>query len=549
MPSSPAASLKSKILLDIENAKNSQALKKAKLGVKKFPKDPDFRSLAGFVLQSEGQYKKSVPFFLGAAKIRPRSEKDIENLTSALEMSNQIPAAEKYLTQTIARYPDILHAYSLLGNLLARQERWNELVEFATNSLSVFPEKIELLTLRGTAYSRLNLYNESFNDRLSAYELSPTHPMAARLFAQALHHKGAQAEAKKVLTGIVGRNPKDLEAIYDLSLLATAKDAGKLLALIEQISEDEVPEADLLHFARANLIKISKGLTSALPVYARANAIRFSHLPYEAERENKDFSFAEQQFATKNVTVNLSEVEARIPIFIVGQPRSGTTLLEMMLSSCEQVHGCGELGAARQFCKTFQESNHQFNASDAAELAQHYFSNLPNPAENSLATVDKMPHNYQILGYILSAIPNAKIVNILRDPRDTALSTWIQRFPVGGIRYANDLISMAHSANLYRRYMELWRTTFASKILNVQYEQLTRDPENVSKRIAQHCGINWDPAMISPERNTGTVKTASVDQVRNKISTKSIGSWQQAADELKPFLDELDFDLWPEYDL
>lgn len=549
MPSPLAAPLKSKILQDIKNSKNAQALKKAKLGVKKFPGDPDFWSMAGFVLQSEKQYKKSVQFFLGAVKLRPRDEKDIENLATALEMSNQTSTAEKYLRQTLNRHPDILQVYVLLGNLLARQERWHDLVRLATTSLEIFPEDVEFLTLRGSAYNHLNDYHLSFTDRNRAYELKPTHPMAARLFAQSLHQQGDKVDAKKILFEIVDLDPKNIDAIYDLSMMATPNEAVTLLAVIDQISEDDVQENDVLLYTRAHLIKASKNLKDALPLFAKANAARFANDPYDTNSENRIFSLTEQHFSTKTPVKITSDTGSRVPIFIVGQPRSGTTLLEMMLSSSEGIHGCGELDTVIQFCKNFQVKGHEFSISDAKELARHYFQNLPNVPIDSFAIVDKTPLNYQKLGYILSAIPNAKVVNILRDPRDTALSSWIQRFTERGMRHTNDLAAMAYSANLYRRYMNFWQTQFSSQILTIQYEQLTSEPEEVVRSIAKHCGIAWDPAMISPEKNNGIVKTASIDQVRSKISSNSVGNWQQAAEEMSTFIDGLDFDLWPEYEL
>jgi len=129
------------------------------------------------------------------------------------------------------------------------------------------------------------------------------------------------------------------------------------------------------------------------------------------------------------------------------------------------------------------------------------------------------------------------------------LSSWIQRFSAAGITHAYDWFAMAHSANLYRRYMNLWQSKFERQILTIQYEHLTSEPETVIKQVAEHCGIDFDPAMISPERNKGTVRTASIDQVRSKISSKSVGKWEQAEEELRPFLADLDNTLWPEYDL
>jgi tetratricopeptide (TPR) repeat protein len=549
MSASPASLLKSKMLADMESAKNSQALKKAKLGVKKFPEDPDFWSMAGFVLQSEKQFKKAAQYFLGAAKLRPGDEKDIENLVYALELSNQVTAAEKYLTKTIEKYPENIQFAMILGNLIARGKRWHDLIEFATDGLSRFPAKIGLLTLRGTAYAQLGRNLLSFQDRKHAYSLSPTHPMAAKLYATSLHQQGRKSEAKQIFSSFVNKDPNDLNALYEFSQLATSDEARDLLKSIDQISIEEQYEEDLLYYAKARLVTTSQDLSSALPLFAKANAIRSTNHPYDSEKEDRFFELSGNCIETTRTAKGHPKLGTSVPIFIVGQPRSGTTLLEMMLSSADDVYGCGELPAIGFFCKRYLDDEQKFSNLEAESLAGYYVDNLPKFPEKIKAFVDKMPHNYQRIGYILSAIPNAKIVHILRDPRDTALSTWIQRFSDTGLSHAYDWHAMAHSANLYRRYMNLWQSKFESQILTVQYEHLTSAPETVMRQVVEHCGIEWDPAMISPERNKGTVRTASIDQVRSKISSKSVGKWKQAEEELRPFLASLDNTLWPEYDL
>jgi tetratricopeptide (TPR) repeat protein len=537
------------MLADMESAKNSQALKKAKLGVKKFPKDPDFWSMSGFILQSEKHYKKAAQYFLGAAKLRPDDEKDVENLVYALEMSNQNPAAEKYLVKTIEKHPNNFQFAMILGNFFARGMRWHELIEFTTDCMSRFPAKIGLLTLRGTAYAQLGRNLLSFQDRKRAYDLSPTHPMAARLYATSLQQQGDKSEAKRIFASLISRDPNDLNALYQLSSLATPDEARDLLKVIDQISIEEQYDEELFHYARARLVNTAQDLTNALPFFAKANAIRSANFPYETEKEDRFFDVSEDCFKTTRTVKEHPKLGTIVPIFVVGQPRSGTTLLEMMLSSADDVYGCGELPAIGFYCKKYLDHAQIFSTLEAEELAEYYVDNLPSIPEKSRAFVDKMPHNYQKLGFILSAIPSAKIVNILRDPRDTALSTWIQYFSTTGITHAYDWFAMAHSANLYRRYMNLWQSKFESQILTIRYEDLTSAPETVMRQIVEHCGIDWDPAMLSPELNKGMVRTASIDQVRSKISSKSVGKWKQAEEDLQPFLANLDNTLWPEYDL
>ena len=117
------------------------------------------------------------------------------------------------------------------------------------------------------------------------------------------------------------------------------------------------------------------------------------------------------------------------------------------------------------------------------------------------------------------------------------------------MRYASNLKAIAHSANMYRRYMAHWDAVFGDKILTIPYEDLVADPKTYSQKVAAFCDIGWSETMMHPEKNTKQVRTASIDQVRKKISTKSIGGWQSVSEHIQPMLEGFDPALWPEYDL
>ena len=176
--------------------------------------------------------------------------------------------------------------------------------------------------------------------------------------------------------------------------------------------------------------------------------------------------------------------------------------MEMMLSSAPDIAGCGELTIAGELSQKVRESGKPFDADAAAECAAEFRRLMPPLPESSTAFVDKMPHNYQRLGFIMSAFPNARVINMLRDPRDVGLSKWIRRFHSPGMRYASNLESIAHSANLYRCYLSHWEKLFGDRILTVRYEDLVVDPKTCIQQVAAFCGIDWDERMMTPEKNT-----------------------------------------------
>ncbi|MBV1927088.1 MAG: sulfotransferase, partial [Rhodobacteraceae bacterium] len=230
------------------------------------------------------------------------------------------------------------------------------------------------------------------------------------------------------------------------------------------------------------------------------------------------------------------------PVFVIGQPRSGTTLMELMISAHPDVIGLGEYGAIEEVAISALNKG----VSDPSQHAKAYRSELPTNVEHFKMMVDKMPGNYMYLGFLVEAFPESKFIHIERDPREVALSMWKTHLAGSLTSYTSDFSWMAHAANLYRRYMLHWETLYPSKILTVHYRDIVGDTENKLREIAEFCELDWHDSMLKPEQNKKTVQTASVVQVRQKVHTESLGSWEQHADLLRPFTENLDADLWPE---
>jgi len=169
---------------------------------------------------------------------------------------------------------------------------------------------------------------------------------------------------------------------------------------------------------------------------------------------------------------------------------------------------------------------------------------LPDLPETASAFVDKMPANYRYVGFLASAMPQARFVWLQRDPRDVALSMWRAYFPRPAMGYTFDLEAMAQVANMHQQYMAHWQALFPDRILTIGYEDIVADVEAASRKLADFCGIDWVKEMAHPERNTSAVRGASVGQVREGVHRRSVGGWKRLEDQLQPFVDGLDKGLW-----
>jgi tetratricopeptide (TPR) repeat protein len=228
------------------------------------------------------------------------------------------------------------------------------------------------------------------------------------------------------------------------------------------------------------------------------------------------------------------------PVFIVGMPRSGTTLTEQILASHPDVHGAGE----RRFAQlSFQAAGLKpstdlaptTRANSVRTAAAWHLEQLKRlDGGASARVIDKMPDNYQILGWIATLFPNAKIVHCRRDVRDTALSCWMTNF--SRINWANDLADLAERINDYQRVMDHYRRVLPTPILEIDYEETVTDQLGATRRLLDWIGLPWNDACLDFHKTDRLVRTASVAQVRQPIYTRSVARWKRYEAHLEPFL-------------
>jgi tetratricopeptide (TPR) repeat protein len=239
-----------------------------------------------------------------------------------------------------------------------------------------------------------------------------------------------------------------------------------------------------------------------------------------------------------------------LPVFIVGMPRSGTTLIEQMLASHPKVFGAGELttfhNAVRELAEPggaslpFPElllglSKHRLRA-----LGDRYLAAVKALAPAVARITDKMPGNFRYTGLIHLALPNARIIHARRDPIDTCMSCFSYQFTAGGGEYSYDLGELGRCYRAYEELMTHWRNVVASGVMiDVQYEDLVQNPEREARRMVVHCGLDWDERCLDFQATQRPVRTASAAQVRQPLYRSSIGRWRPDEAVLRPLLDGL----------
>ena len=322
--------------------------------------------------------------------------------------------------------------------------------------------------------------------------------------------------------------------------------------LSRTLSRDDLPltTRQSLNFQAGRLFEDIGDYDRSFEAYREGNNLK--PRKYDRSRTEEQFEKLKTLF-TKEFFENAprSNLGINRPIFIVGMPRSGTSLTEQILASHPEVFGAGELTQmviVSQYMEDLFASNgiyypeclNQASTEILNKAAQMYTDRIDELDVDSKYVTDKMPHNFMHLGLIALLFPDVSVIHCKRDPRDTCISCYFQDFVAAGLSFAYDLSDLGHHYKLYEDLMEHWKKVLPIEIYESQYEALTTDPSTNVRKMLQFCGLDWDDRCLEFHKTKRDTKTASYDQVREPMYTKSVARWQRYEKHLGPLLDALE---------
>ena len=220
------------------------------------------------------------------------------------------------------------------------------------------------------------------------------------------------------------------------------------------------------------------------------------------------------------------------PIFILGMPRSGTTLVEQIISSHHQVQGAGSYHLWGVFGSSFCLGDQMLNSYNASKIRKLYSTELAKVSHGKLFVTDKMPQNFLYISLILKVLPEAKIVHVKRDPAATCWSNFKNFFSAKGLGYSYDLNHTVRYFKMYKELMVFWEQLYSDRLYHLDYDKLTVQQEPETKALLANLGLKWDTACLSPHTNKRSVKTASQQQVRKKLYKGSSEAWRKYENQL-----------------
>ena len=208
-------------------------------------------------------------------------------------------------------------------------------------------------------------------------------------------------------------------------------------------------------------------------------------------------------------------------------PRSGTTLVEQIISSHSTVQAAGELGHLPRYGASLSLGDQFINSNNILKVRNAYLGELQKISDSSPFITDKMPNNFLYIGLILKALPEAKIIHVQRDPAATCWSNFKHYFTTKGLGYSYNLGDTVGFFKMYQNLMEFWETQYAGQIYHLNYDKLTDEQEDQTRKLIEHLGVEWENACLSPQENKRSIRTASQQQVREKVYKGSSQAWRK----------------------
>jgi len=507
------------------------------------PRYADAYNNLGSALRDLGRLEEAVASYRRAVEIKADFAMAHRNLGGALRSLGRFDEAVVCHLRAVEIQPEFAEAHLLLGDALLDLGQPDEAVASYRRALALKPDFAEAYNSLGIALRQQNLMAEAEAACRQALAINPELVAPTVLLAQLRADLGEFAEAESLLRRAIAIDPQLPEAWAGIAALRkmTSSDAGWLAEAQRIAGRQLLPRQEAhLRYAIGKYFDDVGDFEQAFANYRRANELSRRHgPPHDRQRLTRTFDLIirRDDRAAMNPARSAAAESSR-PAFIVGMPRSGTTLAEQILASHPAVFGGGEIRFWSKASATHAWSGlgERAHVSLMRRLADDYLRLLEDLSPNALRVVDKMPENFMHLGLIHAAFPHARIIHMRRDPIDTCLSIYFQNFQAAH-SYANDLEDLAHYYTEYLRLMRHWRPILGEDaILDVPYEGLVKDQERWSRRMLEFLGLPWDPACLDFHRTSRAISTFSKWQARQEISNSSVGRWRHYEKFVGPLL-------------
>jgi len=469
----------------------------------------------------------------------PRHVKAIRLLAGIALEANRHRAALRLAERAVELAPGVATGWTDLANIHLKRDDYDTALAAVERAIAIDPGFAHALVVRGNILTRALRHEEAVAAYRGALEISPHSTGALAGLGHVLKTIGRQAEAIEAFREAIRLNPAFGEAYWSLANLKTFRFEPDEVRAMEGFVESEgladEPRVNML-VALGKHYDHERDYDRAFDCYRRGNDLRRGHEIYDPVQTQVVHDriirvFDRAFFAAREGYGDPSPD----PILIVGLPRSGSTLIEQILASHSQVEGTMELpdlgrviaglNARTPGRAEYPEAVAPLDAAQAAALGREYLDATRRYRHGRPFFIDKMPNNFQAIGFLRLVLPNAKVIDARRHPLDSCLGSYKQLF-FKGQSFTYDLFELGHYYLEYRRVMDHWAEVLPGFVLTVDYEEMVRDQEAQTRRLLEFCGLPWEERCLRFWETERAVHTASSEQVRQPLYSGAINAWR-----------------------
>lgn len=507
------------------------------------PAQADAHNNLGIALVQQNRIAEAVWHYERALVLNPGDVNAYNNLGAALVQQGKLDDAIEHYARVLAVNPDHAEALNNMGVAHMRQGRTDDAVAHYKRVLAIDPDNIRAHNNLGVALALQGKLDDAAAHHRSVLTIDPDLAEAHNALGNIFKTQGRFDEAAARYGRAIAIRPDYAEAHFSRAEIRTFhQDDAELAALETLARRDDLPaDKALIHFAIAKAHEDCGDFEQAFEHLRKGNDLKRRQIRYDEDGAAAFFRRIAEVFDKRLFDRCEREGDpSSTPIFVLGMPRSGSTLVEQILASHPRIHGAGELADLEAAAPApFPERVLALDGSALRKIARGYLASLPALAGGHVRIIDKMPRNFVNIGLIRLILPNARIIHTMRNPMDTCFSCYSKLF-TSGQEFSYDL---AELGRYYRRYAELmdhWRAVLPQGALfDVSYEHVVDDLEGQARRLIEYCGLPWDDRCLSFDKNSRPVKTASAVQVRKPLFRNSLERWRKYETGLAPLLREL----------
>ena len=526
---------------------------------KSFDLNPERKNLAlAAEHQREGRWDEAEKLYREVLRGNPTNVDAMRLLGNVCTQTGRIYQAERLFRRALANAPDFVLAQIDLGHALKKQSRLEDAIEQFREAIRLEPDNVQAIFALGSTLSAAAQTYQAVDTYQRVLELAPKHTGAMLGLGHVLKTVGRQEDAIEAYRNRIRHKPQNGEIYWSLANLKTYRLTDEDIHEMEsRVASADDPDEMISEESKINfLFALAKAYEDreefgrAWEYYHEGNNCRRMGENYDPVRDevinDELVEVFSRDFLSENTDLGHPSAE---PIFVVGLPRSGSTLIEQILASHSQVEGTSELPYAGTVATSLNRNRADgVNYPRAVrELEEEHFKRLGGDylelarihrTEGKPFFIDKMPNNFPTIGFIHLILPNAKIIDARRYPLDSCLSSYRQLFAKGQ-SFTYDLTEIGEYFIQYQRMMDHWHEVLPGRCLTVQYEEVVTDFENQVRRLLDYCELPWEDACVHFHETERPIRTASSEQVRQPVYSKSVNFWRNHEEYLAELIEVL----------